>query len=281
MRILRRSQRVNHSQKWLNSIDIRTPLYCARFVSCNSFRNILLLLGIKNGRDLLLAGEMVVAKFMLRCKQNYRIAYFVCAIRKGTTEKYFGTLVKKFGWHRRKYLLIANEYLKIGGQEVERAPSVMTIVFGLSSRPALAEHRRAEDDGGDGSSLCPGYARSSDCYWRPGHVAAGARWKVRRWLLYLDVRRLRSGIRPHGGLARWTPWLRQRLLSQVTIAPPTRTSKTNFYGIQLDRPLITHLRGRFKSIRTGVSLQFISLNVAFQRLRTVTPNYRVFQHFIS
>lgn len=91
------------------------------------------------------------------------------------------------------------------------------MIVDLSSRPALAEHRRTEDDGGDGSSLCAGDARGANCYGWSGYVATGARWKVRRWLLFFDFRRLRPGIRPHGGLARRTSRLRQRLLSQVVI----------------------------------------------------------------
>lgn len=89
------------------------------------------------------------------------------------------------------------------------------ITICLSSRPALAEHRRTEDDGGDGSSLCAGDARGADRYGRPGDVATGARWKIHRWLLFLHFRRLRSGIRPHGSVARRTSRLCQRLLSQV------------------------------------------------------------------
>ena len=63
------------------------------------------------------------------------------------------------------------------------------MIVGLSSRPALAEHRRTENDGGDGSSLCAGDARGADCCGWSGHIATGAGWKVHR-LLFFDFCRL-------------------------------------------------------------------------------------------
>lgn len=90
---------------------------------------------------------------------------------------------------------------------------------GIFYRPALAEHRGAEDDGGNGGSLRPGGARSTGRRGQPEYVATGAGWKRRkqwrRCLLFLDVDGVRSGVRSHGSMARRASRLRQRLFFTV------------------------------------------------------------------
>jgi len=46
-------------------------------------------------------------------------------------------------------------------------------------RPALAEHRGAEDDGGDGGPLRTRGTGSPERYGEPEYAATGAGWK--RW----------------------------------------------------------------------------------------------------